>query len=89
MMGNVFLYKKYLKLDIVSSSVQGRYVPLAHHPFRSPAPRVQRALCWAERNERVSHHRTKCAYTELSLRKRFGEVAFWRLQLAWAAESHC
>lgn len=26
MMGNIFLYKKYLKLDIVSSSVQGRYL---------------------------------------------------------------
>lgn len=26
MMGNVFLYKKYLQLDIVSSSVQGRYL---------------------------------------------------------------
>lgn len=62
MMGNVFLYKKYLKLDIVSSSVQGRYIPLAHHPFRSPAPRVQRALCWAEWNERVSHQDKVCLH---------------------------
>lgn len=60
MMGNIFLYKKYLKLDIVSSSV------LAHHPFRSPAPRLQRALCWAEWNERVSH---QDKVSELSLRK--------------------